>query len=446
MPRPRLVLAAALAAGLSAACAEPPPPNVLVVVVDTLRRDHLGCYGYPRNTSPEIDRFAAGAVRYAHAAAAAPWTTPSIGALLTSRYPSELGITEEPDLLDDRFVLLSEVLSANGYETGAVVAHYFVNAEWNFDQGFDLFDQSNVLGHEGISSPGVTDTALAFLRRPRRRPFFLFVHYFDPHYHYREHAGFTFPAPGYDGPIRSGLPYEELLARLGALDAADRARLVDLYDSEIAFTDHHFGRLLDGLDELGLAEDTLVVLTADHGEEILERGWIGHGNSLYEEQIGVPLVVRYPGGAPGVVERSVGLIDVYPTVLAALGIAIDHRISGRSLLDVESSASPRPVFAETDWGGVRAVVLGRLKLVRQLPHGPERLFDLAADPGERDDLMPRLAAEAGAVSPFEAGELRRRLSGWLAAMEAARGRDGAEVELSEEDRARLRALGYLRPR
>lgn len=452
MPRQTAVLGVLVLATLASGCAEPPPPNVVMIVVDTLRSDHLGCYGYHRDTSPNIDRFAAGAVRYANAYAAAPWTTPSVGSLLTSRYPSELGIVAEPNRLDDRFVLLSEALAGEGYATGAVVSHFFLGSEWNFDQGFGAFDESNVLGHAGISSPGTTESALRLLRAGKDlQPFFLFVHYFDPHYDYFEHPGHRFSNPEYRGPIRSGARFEELMEQIPSLTEEDRLQLVDLYDSEISFTDAHIGRLLDAVGELGLGDDTVVVLTADHGEELLDRGGIGHGHSLYNEQIAVPLIIRYPGGAPAVVERSVGLIDVYPTLLAHLRVGIDHRISGRSFLGIERRGAPaRAVFSESEWGAVRGAIAGPLKLLHHLPDGPQRLFDLRTDPGETRDLLPRLAvgwdpATAPGLAPAAHAELREQLAAWMQVMERSR-RKGTEVDLSEEDRAQLRALGYLRAR
>lgn len=452
MRRPIALFGLVVVATLTTGCAEAPPPNVVMIVVDTLRSDHLGCYGYHRDTSPNIDRFAAGAVRYANAYAAAPWTTPSVGSLLTSRYPSELGLVAEPNRLDDRFVLLSEVLAGEGYATGAVVAHYFLNAEWNFDQGFGAFDESNVLGHAGISSPGVTDTALALLRAGKDlQPFFLFVHYFDPHYDYIEHPRHRFSNPGYRGPIRSGTGHGELLEKIPSMTEEDRAQLVDLYDSEISFTDAHIGRLLAALDELGLGDETVVVLTADHGEELLDRGGIGHGYSLFNEQIAVPLIIRYPGGEPAVVEDSVGLIDVFPTLLAHLRVGIGHRISGRSFLGFERRGElARAVFSESEWGSVRSAVAGPLKLLHHLPDGRQQLFDLRTDPGERRDLLPRLAAgwdpaTAPALAPAPHAELQEQLAAWMQVMDRSRGR-GTEVELSEEDRAQLRALGYLRAR
>lgn len=443
-----LPLALLLAATLAGCGRQAPPrPNLLLIVVDTLRQDHLGCYGYPRPTTPNIDFLAAGSFRYAHAYSQAPWTTPSVGTLLTSRYPSELGITEAPDRLADRFVLLSEALQGAGYATGAVVSHYFLGSKWNFNQGFDLYDESNVLGHARVSSEGVTDTALAFLRERRAadpdQPVFLFVHYFDPHYDYIEHEGHRFSDPAYRGPVTSGMVYTDLLEILRDLTPRDVAHLVDLYDSEIAFTDAQIGRLLAGLEELGLFDDTLIVLTSDHGEEFLERHTIGHGQSLYDELIHVPLLVKFPGGEePGVVEGNVGLIDLYPTLLDYLELPIGHPVSGRSFLGRGPGAEParRLLFSETDWGQYRGVIRERLKLHHHLPSGGYLLFDLAGDPGERDNLTPELA-QTGRVADFY--DLQEKLQTWMRAMERLAESGAGEVEITPEEREQLKALGYL---
>ena len=204
---PAALVAAATATGVSS-CAggnvgdgDRPRPNVLLIVVDTLRREELGAYGYPRSTSPNLDRLARAAVRYDQAFSQAAWTTPSISSLLTSRYPSQLGIEGELTKLAEDVVLLPEVLRAEGYVTGGVVSHSFCSQKWNFDQGFDFWDQSSIGGHKAITSPGVTERALEFLDQDREQPFFLWLHYFDPHVAYVEHAAFRFGTrEEYDGP------------------------------------------------------------------------------------------------------------------------------------------------------------------------------------------------------------------------------------------------------
>jgi arylsulfatase A-like enzyme len=443
---PSALLLAALLAAAGCGPAAPKRPSVLLIVIDTLRRDHVGCYGYSRDTTPQIDRLAAVSWRYTHAFSQAPWTTPSIGALLSSRYPSELGISAAPDRLPDRYVLLAEALKAQGYATAAVISHYFLGSKWNFNQGFDRFDESNVLGHAKVSSPGVTDTAISIVDEHRRRdpdqPLFLFVHYFDPHYDYIEHEGFRFSDPAYHGPVASGTVYTDLLAMLPKLTPADVAHLVDLYDSEIAFTDSHVGRLLDHLRELGTFDDTLIVLTADHGEEFRERGAIGHGQSLYNELIRVPLLVKYPGSGGGVVEGNVGLIDVYPTLLDYMGIAATEELSGRSFLGQGpgSPPSPRLLFSETDWGHYRGVVRDQLKLLYHQPTGSYLFFDMGADPGERDNLTSQLA-QRGLTAEFY--QLQEKLRTWMEVMEREKV-DGGEVDITPEERRQLEALGYLR--
>ncbi len=418
-----------LLAGCSSGPAAP-RPNVLLIVVDSLRRDHLGAYGYDRNTSPHIDRLAAESVRYDRAVSQAPWTLPSVAGLLTSRDPAVLGIEGFNSSVAEGQVLLSEVLRAHGYATGAVVSHTFVSAAWGFGQGFDSFDESNVKDHQAVTSPGVTEKALAFVREHRDRDFFLFVHYFDPHFPYREHEGFVFEAEEpYEGRVRAGMSLRKLdNGRLGEADARELRRI---YDSEIAWTDHHIGRLLDGVRALGLMERTLVVFTADHGEEFLDHGKLGHGRALFEELVGVPLLLRYPDGAPGVVDRPVALLDVYPTVLEAAGIEIGHEVEGRSL---RGEPDDRRVIlsATRRRRHLSAAIDRRHKLVRA-GSGETRLYDLDSDPGEMRDL-----SAGGGEIPERLEAALRVYEGRLAGADEAPG-----IEIGSGDREALRALGYV---
>ncbi len=457
--RPTLWLLALLIVATACTRERHGPPNVVIIVVDTLRADRLGAYGHPRPTSPHIDRLAASGLLYSHAYSQAPWTTPSIGALLTSQYPSTLGIRAEPNALSDDQVLLSEILQQHGYATGAIVSHYFLSSKWNFDQGFDHFDQSNIKGHTGITSPGVTEEALRFAGSHRDEPFFLFVHYFDPHYDFIDHPEFSFldPSQPYEGPLHSAMDYTDMLDLVPELGPRDADYLFNLYDSEIAFTDRSIGKLLDGLDELGLGDDTLILLTADHGEEFLERKTIGHGGSLFNELIRVPLIVRYPDYRPtpahpralwpeegwrgSVLETPVALIDLFPTVLDYLGIAPQGPLAGRSFLGENPSAEPtaRTVFSETDWGMYRAAITADFKMIHRLTSGERFFYDLRNDPGEKETLTARLA-ETGKHAEFLA--LDKELQGWLDELKLL-AKQANEVELSEEEREQLRALGYL---
>ena len=414
------------------------PRNVVLIVVDTLRKDHLGCYGYRYPTSPNIDALAGGGTRYLQALSQAPWTTPSIGSLLTSQYPSTLGIKDDRSILGDRHVSLAEVLRDHGFVTGAVVSHSFCSATWNFDQGFEFFDESNVLGHDGISSQGVSDRGIEFLEQHRDQRFFLWLHYFDPHFAFRHHAEHDVnPAIPYDGPVESGMRFKDLRRVTRGARPEDVAQIVRFYDSEIAYCDLHIGRLLDRLRTLDLYDETLIIFTADHGEEFYDHGLLGHARTLYNEVINVPLIVRIPGRGSAAVERPVALLDLFPTVLEALDISVTHSLAGTSLLapPAEDAPVPAPIFSETSrTRELRGVVSGHHKLIVNLETGRQQLFDLAADPTETHDLL-------GAPPP-ELPILRRDLESWL---ERQRGlqAEAEEIELSPQEQARLEALGYV---
>lgn len=407
-------------------------PNVVLIVLDTLRRDRLGCYGAQRATSPAIDRLAADGVRYERAYSQAPWTTPSIGSLLTSRYPSEIGVRDERSVLGSDLVLLPESLRAAGYATAAVVSHTFCSSRWGFDQGFERFDESNVQGHDAVTSEGVTDRALELLAE-LREPWFLWVHYFDPHFAYVGHEAFDFRGPEpYRGVVSDGMDFGHLTKLRGSLKERDVEHLYALYDSEIAFTDHHVGRLLDALRERGDYDDALVVLTADHGEEFLDHGRLGHAKTLYAELVHVPLVVKYPRGAPGVAAEPVALLDVHPTILAAAGVEAPPGVVGRRL-DAAPSAE-RTIFAETARGGHQRMALrGSTKLVARDRKGTLEAYDVLADPRES---APRPAAGAP-----ELDELARSLAAFGERMDRAYHEAGA-VDLSDEELEQLRAMGY----
>jgi arylsulfatase A-like enzyme len=427
---------------LLGACGAPPPrPNILIIVIDTLRRDHLSVYGYERPTSPQIDRLAADAVRYDAALSQAPWTLPSVAALLTGRDVAPLGIVDDVNHLDDEFLLISEILSEQDYSTGAIVSHRFVSGKWGFDQGYDRFDDSNALGHMAVTSPSISDKALAFLEQHQSNRFFLFLHYFDPHFSYLEHEDFRFErkAP-YEGWIESGTRFKKLMEEQEQLTEADTNELKRLYDSEIAFTDHHIGRVLAWLRDRGLFDQTLIVLTSDHGEEFLEHTQIGHGKTMYEEVIGVPLIVRFPGGGASVVDRPVALVDVFPTILELLDLDPLGHLDGVSLLSADDAE--RFVFASTERrGGARGTRNARFKLIRHLVNGPE-LYDLEADPGERRNLLD--PDDPGQALPTELERLQQALRTY--SMRVGRSPQRMfRLELSPEERKQLEDLGYLSP-
>lgn len=419
-----------------------PRPNVLFIVIDTLRADRLGAYGHGRSTSPNLDALAADGMLVPRALSTAPWTTPSIAALMASRYPTSLGIESEKARLADEALLLAEVLQAAGYATGAAVSHSFCSSTWGFDQGFEGFDETNVQGHAALTTSGVTARGKSFLDEvaEQQAPWMLWLHYFDPHCAYVEDERFPFGGRGeYDGRVKSGELYRVILREWRKYKDADWRELERLYDSEIARTDAGIGELLTHLDELGLADDTLVVVTADHGEEFHDHGGVGHAKTLYSEVLHVPLILRFPpafprfsAGQPAAPEHWVSLVDVAPTVLDVAGLEIPPAFAGQSIL----GASPRPVFATTHRAkGQRAIIDGDLKLIHWVTPDRFALYDLAADPGEQTDLS---------TLPEHAQDLARLQK--ALAEHAARVRENAllapSVDEQSTDTKHLMDLGY----
>lgn len=422
-----------------------PKPNVLFIVVDTLRADRLGAYGHHRPTSPHLDALANEGMRVPRALSTAPWTTPSIAGLMTSRHPSSLGIQSEKAIVAEDAVLLAEVLKEAGYNTAAVVSHSFCASDWGFDQGFDAFDESNVLGHAAITTEGVTERGKLLLDQVAKQdePWMLWLHYFDPHCAYVEDERFPMGGRGeYDGPVTSGELYRTVLRKYRRYESSDWAELRRLYDSEIARTDAGIGEILDHLARLGVADHTLVVVTADHGEEFHEHNGVGHAKTLYSEVLHVPLILRFPtaqerfGAAlPPAPERWISLIDVAPTVLDVAGVELPPSFAGRSLLQPKDDDSAM-VFGETHRaGGLQTVVDGDFKLIHWRKGRRDNLFDLVQDPGETKDLS------RDPVHAVILAKLRKALVDHNAELDRA-AIEAPLVENSPEQVEHLKNLGY----
>jgi arylsulfatase A-like enzyme len=428
-------------------CAAEPHPNVVLIVVDTLRRDALGHYGAPPDSSPRLDAFAEGAVRFERAYASAPWTLASVASMLTGLHPVGHGVLSPHQPLLAEATTLPEVLAGHGYATGGVVSHVALGRKGGLAQGLERLRTSHARGHDYISTEGVTQQAMALLREfaAGGRPFFLFVHYFDPHYNYRDHAEIDFAGPP-RGRIDGSEEVMDLQKHLDELGPADVELLRALYREEVRHTDAGIGRLLDALDELGLTPSSVVAVTADHGEEFMERGWLGHIRTLYDELTHVPFWIRAPGAAPRDVEQPVSLVSITPTLLDLAGVeAGDLRFQAPSLADVvrgRAEAPPDPVLTEVDFVPVylpsrrtakAALVSGRFKVIRDALTGRLELYDLLDDPQERSDLA--------ALRPQLAARLAAQLDDRLRRYARHRLRP-APRQLSPEEAELLRGLGY----
>jgi arylsulfatase A-like enzyme len=380
--------------------AGPHRPNVVVVLVDTLRADHLGAYGYERDTSPAIDAFGRDAVRFERAYSTSGWTRPATASLLTGLHPQRHAATTRSSSIAPNVPLIGDLARARGYHTAAFVTNVNVLAVWGFDRGFDTFvDVETTTGSDRADA--VHGAVLEHLDADGfREPFLLYLHLLDPH------SPYDAPAPFADRFRRKGTG--PLVAR--AVHSLGLEEVVAAYDQEIAFVDRHFGALMAELQRRGWYDDALVVLTSDHGEGFGEHGHYFHGNSLFEELVRVPLLIKLPGNAHAgtVVAGAVSIADVAPTIATQVGAETAHEMDGVDLGETieRGAAGPRDVILDLDLLLSRGrryvadgVVRGRFKLLRNsTPPGGSPLFDVEADPGERQDVAPAHEAVVSEMS------------------------------------------------
>ena len=435
-----LLLAAAVGCGGSPVDRAPARrPNVVLYVVDTVRADRLGVYGYGKPTSPRLDAFAADAVLFENAWAQSSWTRPAVASLFTGLLPPAHRTVGRRSVLPEEAVTLAEILAAHGYEGLGLVRNPNVGRAFGFAQGFTRFRSEDRERDETM-----LDRVRLWLdeRQDAEAPFFLFLHAIDPHGPYDPAPEFEemFDAGGAPAHYRT-VRYLLGLNRGDVEPGPDTAEALSrLYDAEVAQNDRAFGELLDELEARGLGESAAVIYLSDHGEEFAEHGRWEHGLSLYEEVLRVPLVMRLPGVPARRVEEPAQHVDVLPTLLGYLGIEAPPT-DGRDLLAARRRGdAPLDVYTHLDVDGHRAasVMRGRYKLV--LPQSPSQgtapmLFDLEADPGELEDLA---ADRPDIVERMLALLAERNLAGEVESAEEIE-----DDQLGEEVRRRLRALGYV---
>lgn len=450
----RLAACVALLGAAILSCSKPeaaekhPPKNVLFILVDTLRADHLGVYGYGRDTSPALDAFAKESLFFENARSQASCTFPSVNSILTSRPPTAfLGQPQQALGIPPGIQSIAEILAGRGYRTAAVSASAVVrntktrfNPSGGFGRGFAIFDEECVWK----AAHCVNRRALEVLAQKDERPFFLYLHYMDPHGPYRppqKHRKFSrgdiatdkeFIRQGDPNPIGDWL-YKEKPDP--GVTLPELQHLIDLYDDEIVYFDLRFGQFLASLRKAGLLENTMVVLTADHGEEFLEHGHVKHCRTLFDSSIKIPYVLHIPGVRARAVAAPVQNLDLVPTILDYLGIdATGLNLEGRSLRPViegEQAEDHRQFAAQ---GSLRSASNERYKLIHDLAANSWALYDLKADPGETTDALARERR-----SFFR---LRESLQGWLDRTEGA-GSESESVRKAKEAEKKLRSLGYL---
>lgn len=414
-------------------------PNILLISIDTLRADHLSGYGYARSTSPNMDRLAEQGVLFETAIAQAPWTLPSHMSIFTGLYASRHRVTAPEYRLGQEFTTLAEILGAHGYVTAAFTGGAFVSRRYGY-QGFDLFKSKEERAELTLRK------AMDWLRTDSSKPFFLFFHTYEVHSPYDPPAGYdVYSDKGYAGIVdvkgHLGAYYKEIRPRMTAEDCQ---YVIDKYDGEIFYVDAILGQLFRELEDMGIDQQMVIVLTSDHGEDLScekqehRRGHlIGH-DRLYDSVVRIPLIIKAPGvPGPRRIRDQVESVDLLPTILALAGIRSPSAIDGRSLLDlVDGRAAGRAVtFSEGKGGDYKMVRTEEWKLIHDSPDDVH-LFSLRDDPEELRDVYG-VETEAARALHQKLRELRHRL-------ELQSPSDPApEAEQDEQLLRELKALGYV---
>ena len=371
-------------------------PNILLISLDTVRADHLGCYGYKQDTTPNLDKLAAEGVRFEQCRTQATWTLPAHMSMFTSLLPSHHGVDNLNRILPRRVLLLTEILQQANYQTAALVNNGQMRAHWGFDRGFDLWQEFEVDTLAG-SALNITDEALSWLQNARTdQPYFLFLHYYDAHDPYDSSEKFRqqFNVELSAQQCRE-LCFAHRTPESPPLSPKVLSQLTAAYDAGLAELDHELGRLLAEVNP-----ETLIVIFSDHGEAFEEHGWMLHGATLYEEEVRVPLLMRLPKSvlAGKTVTDSTMLLDIGPTLLSFANLQPPQQFQGMNLRPTieGKSLTPRYVCAESkallEGRYTRSAVLGDYKAIWSLEDGSCELFHL---PNEQIDIAaqdPKLAA------------------------------------------------------
>lgn len=419
--------------------------NVFFFIIDTLRADHLGTFGYKTATSPVLDALAEDSIVFEDAQSTAPWTLPSISSMFTGTYPAILGNTERYVGIDKEIETITQLFKEKGYKTAAVTSHFLISEKLGFGKGFDRFDMNEGgKGAEYISSPGVTNRVIDFLRKHSEEKMFLFSHWFDPHYEYRMHNILN-TYPDYTGRIgdKFGVHKIREMGYLGRLNESDLRYLTARYDSEIRFTDHHLGKVIQEIKRLGLYDDATIVVVADHGEELGEAGdgWIGHSIKVSRAVIRVPLMIKLPHGRhKRRVQNRVSLIDLGPTIAKTAGLRPLNgpSVSGKPWDLTEDIPTPEVIFSESQrYGDIQGVITGDWKLVFNRKSTYHEIYHLKNDPLETTNLINEDLAQFESLN-----QVRRDFERKIEDLKKQLKLKKEDVQMTPEQIQQLKALGY----
>jgi arylsulfatase A-like enzyme len=428
----------------------PKRPNVLFIVIDALRQDHLGCYGYNRNTSPNIDELAKDGLIFKHAYSQAPWTKPSVASLFSSLPPNKHMAINQKDILPNKVPVIAEILKNEGYNTFYFVGgNKFIGKKFNFHQGFDFYLNSR------INAAKLTKTFLSFFPKQQEKRFFAYIHYMDVHLPYNNNKyndtfvqkkGEHFFLPG---KIRAKDCRK--LAFFDKLSIIDKKHLVSLYDGQIRYVDENIKRIISVLKKNNMLNDTLVVITSDHGEEFWDHNNYEHGHTLYNELIHVPLIIAGNNLKKSEVKTPVSLIDILPTILKFVNVEGSHySLEGTILFDKREGKNDEletSIFAMgTLYGDEKyCLIRGDRKLIINSGDGKKKnrligfrnkskmeLYDIKKDPLEKENLAN--------MEHKEVSRLKKVLEEFINAQSVFKSK---KVILDKKTKEELKSLGYL---
>ena len=431
--------------------------NIVLITIDTLRADHLSCYGYERETSPAIDNVAEKGILFKNVIAPSSWTAPSMVSLFTSTYPVNHGVIHGvgyrrdetihiQEVFSDELITLAEILQAHEYTTFGVTSNLHLSEKFGFARGFDYFKCL-----PWFSAPPVNQEIYSWEDEIKKsEKFFLWVHYFDPHIPYLAQKpwveNYTSQALTEKLNLSNKSSGElEGLASTFKKDPQAVSNLIALYDSEVNFVDSHVGALIEKFE---LDKNTLVIITSDHGEEFLEHNHLGHGKNLFQETIHIPLIVKLPYSVnKETIETHVNLIDIMPSILQMINITVPDQALGRNFREKEGPfvwlqkiALRRDVpsdysFSELDTKHIlKSITTPEWKYIYNYTDRTEQLYNLNDDPLEVNNLAGKKAKECE--------RLYVQLFNW-AANSKKYPTKSQQLELSQEEKEQLEALGYL---
>jgi arylsulfatase A-like enzyme len=408
-------------------------PNIIFICIDALRSDHLGCYGYNRDTSPFLDQLARKNIIFKKNITQSSWTKTSVATFMTSKYQTLSDVVEDEDKLPLSENTLAEILKDNGYSTLAYVSNPWLKTRFGFDQGFDYYNE------DAVKTLRIeVEDVCKYILKVKDSSFFLYVHFMDVHNPYNPPSPFK---EVFTKNLKGSFVYDD--GPMPDINEDDLEYTKGLYDGEIRFVDEKIRHIFNFLEDQNLLKKTVVIINSDHGDEFLEHGGMGHGTTLYNELLFVPLIF-VPNNemitAQSVVHSFVRNIDILPTILEVSGIPIKNPVDGRSLLSVikgkEKNYSHDLVLSRVKSKSTKDELLsiykGKYKYIFNITQGRSQLFNIEKDIWETEDLSK--------INPGITMEIQNIVIGYLS--QAATNREKTKID--EETLEQLKSLGYIK--